>query len=380
MPRSRAAPPAPPPQEAPNEPPPGTEFLASLQALFNEASAKNLSSKQDLMMIKSAVLQFLAACETTTGARARARVPILLPNGKEPSTGIARPPYGLKLDLKARNRLLKMSTGTEFVGVLRTIINKQLGPKVPRTRKRKGDQGGTAKKAKLEKQDVGANAEAVTGDDPARAVAEQPSAGASVTEEVPSTISTTVMEIPGTTLPGQLDTQDGQSWKPDLTPTARDGPGPSDNGRVTVNGIVKTGEDVQTDAPNVAKATVSPAPALDEETEKSTEALVKDVTTRIDDTDVLPLPQDSPSDDHLEHATENITLGGADACQPGGSTGDVTIAGVPLQPVASSGDAQFVSRPIKLKLTHVGPSRPPFPQALLLDYLTKEISATTSEA
>ena len=99
---------------------PGTDFFASVQKLFDEANAKGLNSsnKVDFKEFKSSVVLFLAVCNQMTRAKARASASVRFPDGTEPMTTLVLPPSDLRIDTKLRNRLLKQSSGREFVGLL----------------------------------------------------------------------------------------------------------------------------------------------------------------------------------------------------------------------------------------------------------------------
>jgi hypothetical protein len=125
--------------KTPVEKPPGSDFFASLQQLFDEAETKgiNAGKKNEWQALKYSVVQFLSVCKQTTGAKARATNSVKFLDGSEPRTTLALPPCDLGFPDKLKNQLVKKSSGREFVGHLLAAYNSQRNPP---TRKRKAPQ------------------------------------------------------------------------------------------------------------------------------------------------------------------------------------------------------------------------------------------------
>ncbi|QLI66415.1 uncharacterized protein G6M90_00g037900 [Metarhizium brunneum] len=107
----------------------GTEFLGSIQNVFEEAQGQGFSSVTEFRKVTGSILKFLRACRKMTGARARASCPICLPDGLNVRTHVALPPTALKLNRETTRRLREAHSSNEFCGILLSQVHEQLHAK-----------------------------------------------------------------------------------------------------------------------------------------------------------------------------------------------------------------------------------------------------------
>ncbi|KAK9440796.1 78 Kda glucose-regulated protein [Metarhizium brunneum] len=107
----------------------GTEFLGSIQNVFEEAQGQGFSSVTEFRKVTGSILKFLRACRKMTGARARASCPICLPDGRNVRTHVALPPTALKLNRETTRRLREAHSSNEFCGILLSQVHEQLHAK-----------------------------------------------------------------------------------------------------------------------------------------------------------------------------------------------------------------------------------------------------------
>ncbi|EFY91235.1 hypothetical protein MAC_02662 [Metarhizium acridum CQMa 102] len=107
----------------------GTEFLGSMQNVFEEAQGQGFTALTDFRKLTGSILKFLRACRKMTGARARASCPIRLPDGRNVRTHVALPPTGLNLNRETNRRLREAHSSNEFCGILLSQVHEQLHAK-----------------------------------------------------------------------------------------------------------------------------------------------------------------------------------------------------------------------------------------------------------
>lgn len=103
----------------------GTEFLASINNILQEAQERGFNSNVHFHKVTGRILKFLQECSKTTGARARATCPICLPDGSHVRAHMALPPQGLNLNRPTKKRLREVDTAKEFSGILLSVIHEQ---------------------------------------------------------------------------------------------------------------------------------------------------------------------------------------------------------------------------------------------------------------
>ncbi|KAH8171098.1 hypothetical protein LIA77_09879 [Sarocladium implicatum] len=115
-------------------------FMNSLHAYHSEA-VRNASpaqlSNSDHRHMATSIIGYIKRCERQTRTAARAEAGLSLPDGSVPRTRIELPPRELRLDDRAREKLMsmRMKDFKRFLGELGKVIWKALGIKTPRKRK-----------------------------------------------------------------------------------------------------------------------------------------------------------------------------------------------------------------------------------------------------
>lgn len=116
----------------------GDDFLRSLQDLFEEAGERGRDFQANFDLFKEPLVQFIKARQVTTAAKARASLELQFTDRRRPETVVQLPPTTLKIDEAGADRLRGASSGNEFIGLLRVMIDEGVAANAPKpTGKRK---------------------------------------------------------------------------------------------------------------------------------------------------------------------------------------------------------------------------------------------------
>ncbi|KAG5981530.1 hypothetical protein E4U55_002861 [Claviceps digitariae] len=107
----------------------GADFRKSLQRVFDEAKDKNFGTHKHFREITASILGFLAARRTMTEAQACASCRVRLPDGRAASTRVALPPQNLNLSGETLQRLRRVDTDREFLGIILAAQYEQMAKK-----------------------------------------------------------------------------------------------------------------------------------------------------------------------------------------------------------------------------------------------------------
>ncbi|KAK5987906.1 hypothetical protein PT974_12042 [Cladobotryum mycophilum] len=103
----------------------GSDFLESLNELFEEVSHKGFSGSDSFASVRKKVVTLLLMVSKTTAAKARASCPVLLPDGSEPGTYIQLPPSTFKIDMPLGVKLDDATDPAEFIKILTEAFEDQ---------------------------------------------------------------------------------------------------------------------------------------------------------------------------------------------------------------------------------------------------------------
>ncbi|KAF4464607.1 hypothetical protein FALBO_8559 [Fusarium albosuccineum] len=108
---------------------PGSDFLGSLEDLFDEAGSYSRVAKIEFIHLRGILIGFLTSCSRMTAAKARATCNLKFLDGTEPKTILALPPGKIRINDETRAHLETSSTSIEFIEILRVLISKQVSPR-----------------------------------------------------------------------------------------------------------------------------------------------------------------------------------------------------------------------------------------------------------
>lgn len=116
----------------------GDDFLRSLQDLFEEAGERGRDVQANFDLFKEPLVQYIKARQFTTAAKARASLKLQFTDRRRPETVVQLPPTTLKVDEAGADKLRDASSGNEFIGLLRVMIDEGVAANAPKpTGKRK---------------------------------------------------------------------------------------------------------------------------------------------------------------------------------------------------------------------------------------------------
>lgn len=101
----------------------GNDFLRSLQDLFDEAGERGRDFQANFDLFKEPLVQYINDRQFMTAAKARASLELLFTDRRRPETVVQLPPTTLKIDEAGADKLRNASSGNEFIGLLRVMID-----------------------------------------------------------------------------------------------------------------------------------------------------------------------------------------------------------------------------------------------------------------